>query len=539
YVAGCTYSPNFPVINAFQSQFTSSSMTAFITKFNPSGTALEYSTFLGGVDCVGPGGFGVDASGRAYISGNTDDGNFPVKNAYQSKFGGGGDAFATVLSAQGNALEWSTYVGGAEGDAVTAGTVDAWGNIYIAGTTASGSIPLLHSYLPKGPGSWIVKFDRNGALQYSSIVTGQGNADLIWAIAADETGAVYATGGAAEPVIATSRGAFRSSCSSFSFNCTFVIKLDPSGETLDYATYLVSQSSGRAIVVDSDHNAYVGGQSGPGLPVWSSGFQKKFAGGAYFDGFVVKLNATGSNLIWSTYLGGNGNDSVYALALDRHHTVYAVGRTCSSNFPLKSPIQRWDSTAPSGECQFFVTTLSGSLSSIPYYSTYLGSATPDYAIEWVSSVAVDDLLNVYVAGNSLSSSLKHTPGAFSVGSSEGGQKIFVYKLSIEDDLSLGLTATSATVTHGSNLTYTMAVTSKGPDFGVNVRISDTLPAGTTFVSYGAGGGACTAPAPGGTGTLKCTLPQLNKGATWNVNLTVKVNAAAGATLSNTAATISN
>ncbi len=81
--------------------------------------------------------------------------------------------------------------------------------------------------------------------------------------------------------------------------------------------------------------------------------------------------------------------------------------------------------------------------------------------------------------------------------------------------------------------------SKGPDFGLNVHISDALPAGTTFVSHNAGGGACTAPAPGSPRTLNCTLPQLNKGATWNVNVTVKVNVAGGATLFNTAATISN
>jgi uncharacterized repeat protein (TIGR01451 family) len=95
------------------------------------------------------------------------------------------------------------------------------------------------------------------------------------------------------------------------------------------------------------------------------------------------------------------------------------------------------------------------------------------------------------------------------------------------------------VAHGSNLTYTISVTSKGPDFGYDVRIKDTLPAGTTFVSYDAGGGACIAPTPGSPGTLNCTLPQLNKGATWNVKCTVKVNATAGTALSNTAATISS
>ena len=93
--------------------------------------------------------------------------------------------------------------------------------------------------------------------------------------------------------------------------------------------------------------------------------------------------------------------------------------------------------------------------------------------------------------------------------------------------------------HGSDLTYTIAVTSKGPDLGVNVRVSDTLPSGTTFLSCDAGGGTCKAPPVGSTGTMNCVVAKLDKGATWNVKLTVHVNASSGASLSDTAATISN
>ena len=142
---------------------------------------------------------------------------------------------------------------------------------------------------------------------------------------------------------------------------------------------------------------------------------------------------------------------------------------------------------------------------------------------------------MYLAGFAVG--IPITPGALS--SPETGNNIFLSKFVIMDDIALGLSGTPSPVVHGGNLTYTIAVTSKGPDFGYNVRVADTLPAGTTFVSYGAGGGTCTAPAVGSAGTLNCTLPQLNKGATWNVTLTVNVNAASGTTLSNTAAAISN
>ena len=268
--------------------------------------------------------------------------------------------------------------------------------------------------------------------------------------------------------------------------------------------------------------------------MWSTGFQRTYQGGTT-DGFVVKLNAKGSNLIWSTYLGGSGDDFIQGLALDQYRNVYVSGYTSSPNFPLKAPIQSYTGTSDYQPYQYFVATLSPSLSSIPYYSTYFGSQTWNYQGQLWAKIAVDPALNVYLTGVD-QNTVQPTSGAYTAGSS---RDIFVSKLVIMDDLALGVSATPSPVTHGGNLTYTIAVTSKGPDFGANVRVADTLPAGTTFVSYNAGGGSCVAPAVGGTGTINCTLPQLNKGATWNVKLTVKVSAASGSTLSNTAAAISN
>lgn len=240
------------------------------------------------------------------------------------------------------------------------------------------------------------------------------------------------------------------------------------------------------------------------------------------------MNATGTNLIWSTYLGGSGKDDIQGLALDRYRQVYVSGYTSSPDFPLKSPIQFYSGNGYTD--QAFVATLSPSLSSIQYYSTYFGSE-PAVGL---TKIAVDPALNVYLASTDWNN-VQPTSGAYSTGSTG----IFISKLVIMDDLSLALNASRSPVVHGSNLTYTIGVTSKGPDLGVNVRVSDTLPSGTTFVSYDAGGGTCTAPAVGSTGTLNCRLAQLNKGTTWNVKLTVHVFANSGTTLSNTAATISN
>jgi uncharacterized repeat protein (TIGR01451 family) len=524
YVTGSAYSSDFPLVNPYQSSpgFT------FVSKLNSSGTALVYSTYFGGEQTESLA-IKVDAGGRAYVSGFTG-GDIPILNAYQPRFGGGGyDAFLAVLNPEGNTLAWSTYLGGPGGDFLTAMALDSSGNVYLTGTTGGG-FPQLHTFpgaqcATDGECIWVAKFNDAGTLLYSTLYS----AGLSAAIAADQDGAAYITGIAYEPAL-TTPGAFRSTCTTA--GCGFVAKISPIGDSLVYATTLGTiAASGAAIAVDSDLNAYVGGTSGPGLPVWSTGFQRTYGGGAS-DGMVIKVNAAGTDLIWSTYMGGSGTDLITGLALDQYRQVYISGYTTSPNFPLKSPIQSFNGNGVN-PYQNFVAVLSPSLSSISYYSTYFGQATYT-SVGYI--IAVDPALNVYLAGED-QNNVPPTPGAYSFGSYS--PDIFISKLSVMDDLSLALSASPAPVVQGSDLTYTISVTSKGPDFGVNVRVSDTLPTGSTFVGYEAGGGTCTAPEPGNAGTLNCTLPQLNKGATWTVNLTVKVNAAAGSTLSDTAATVSN
>jgi uncharacterized repeat protein (TIGR01451 family) len=545
YVAGYTESPDFPVVRPYQGTYTGTTYecySAFVSKINAVGTALLYSTFLGG-SCTTVLGIAVDIAGRAYVTGFTW-GGLPVKNAYQPTPGGNGDAFLTVFGPEGNTLIYSTYLGGkgnefGSGDGGTAIALDASGNAYITGFSALG-FPTLHSVQPQGP-VFVAKFNAAGVLQYSSVL---GSDDFMFegsnAIAVDAPGSAYIIGSAG-PGLPVTKNAFQSTCPrSYRLDvgmCAFVTKLTPSGDSLAYSTYLGSgvfcegctDSEGSAIAVDSSGNAYVAGEERlAGFPVTNNAFQKTYGGNG--DGFIAKLNASGTGLLASTYLGGKGRDYITSLALDQYRQVYLSGVTCSSDFPLKAPMHTYSSTP----CHGFVTTLSASLSSIVYYSTHFGSFGP-------AALAVDKALNVYVTG-STTGDIKPTSGALSTGTVRnpgGGEDIFVSKLVIMDDLALGLSASSGSVVHGGNLTYTIAVTSKGPDFGYNVRIDDPLPSGTTFVSYNPGGGTCTTPPVGATGTLHCVLNQLEKGDTYSVKLTVKVNAVAGTTLSNTATTVSN
>jgi uncharacterized repeat protein (TIGR01451 family) len=545
YVTGITQTSdftNFPVVNAFQSHGYNSKITAFVSKINAAGTALVYSTFLAcaNAECDTFGsGIAVDSTGRAYVVGTVgpDPGApedfagtslFPVKNAYQSVSGGDFDAFLTVFSPAGDSLVYSTYLGGPGTDSGHAIALDASANAYITGTTLNNGtfFPTLHSIQAQGD-IFIAKFNSAGALQYSSILTGAPASPS--GIAVDASGSAYITGSTTSTAYPIVQPAFQSTCRACPSGNGFVTKLSPSGERLVYSTYLGGPegNGGSAIAVDTSGEAYIAGTTGAGFPVTEDAFQKSFGGGSS-DAYITKLNATGSGLVYSTYLGGSGDDGISGMALDQYRQVYVTGQTTSPNFPLKAPIPGFTGAG-------FVTTLSNTGSSIIYYSTYFGPSGGGQV--GLSEIAVDKALNVYLTGMTLPGRAPITHGAIDIAG--GSYEVFISKLAIEDDLALALSASPSPVAHGGTLTYTIAVTSKGPDFGSNVRISDSLPAGTTFVSYNAGGGKCTAPSVGGTGALNCDVLQLNKGDTWDVKLTVHVNAASGATLSNTATTVSS
>jgi uncharacterized repeat protein (TIGR01451 family) len=548
YVTGDTVSVDFPMVHPFQGTTDGISFPTFISKINAAGTALLYSTYLGADSSwyVHGSGIAVDKIGRAYITGTTN-GGLPTKNAFQPGYANANDgpedwsdAFLTVLSPGGNSLVYSTYLGGTgeeTGDQGTAIALDASANAYITGSTDSLDFPTLHSIQSQGT-TFVAKFNSAGVLQYSSVFGPHPNPlgsvnspPSPHAIAVDASGSAYITGLTSSTNVPITGNAFQKKCLG---SCAFVTKFRPSGDSVAYSTYVGGYAvwGGSGIVVDGSGNAIIAGSTGPGFPAYKSGFQNTFGGGGS-DCFVAKLNSSGSGLIWSTYLGGSGDDFITGLALDQFRQVYILGYTNSPNFPLKASLQVYK-----GGEMGFITTLSGSLGSIAYYSTYFGNRP-----YFVNAIAVDKTLNVYLAGSTEGGAIKPTSGALSTGTAVnpgGSEDIFVSKLVIMDDLTLGISASpSLSVKHGSNLTYTLSATSKGPDFGYNVRIDDPLPAGTTFVSSASNGGTCTTPAPGATGTLHCTLPRLDKGDTFTVALTVKVNAVAGSTLSNTATAASN
>jgi len=341
YVAGITGSPNFPSANPLQPAI-GGAVDAFVTKLNPAGNSLIYSTYLGGSGTDVANRLAVDAAGNAYVTGLTTSTNFPTVNPLQPTNGGGQDAFVAKVNAMGNALIYSTYLGGSGTESSAGIGVDAAGNAYVAGQTASPNFPTANPWQPAYGGGdrdvFVAKLNPTGsALVYSTYLGGSGN-DVAQRVVADAAGNAYVTGltsstnfPTANPLQAAYGGGP---------NDAFVVKVNPTGSALVYSTYLGGSGEDRAfgIAADAAGNAYVSGlTSSADFPVVNP-LQSAYGGGPN-DAFVVKVNPTGSALVYSTYLGGSGDDQGLGIAVDAAGNAYVAGQTNSPNFPTVNPVQ--------------------------------------------------------------------------------------------------------------------------------------------------------------------------------------------------------
>ena len=312
---------------------------------------LSYSTYLGASGSETGWAIAVDSEGAAYIAGQTSSLNFPTtQDAFQKSSTGANDVFVIKLNPAGNALVYSTYIGGAGNDFGFGVAVDVMGNAYVTGQTNSPNFPTK----PATPffdssNAFILKLNPAGnALVYSTLLGGIG-VDTAKAIAVDSAGAAYVTGETLArdfPVFHPFQPQFRDgTCidgdTAFSCSDAFVAKLNPEGTALVYSTYLGGNGTdtGTGIAVDSAGAAYVTGQTAStDFPTTPGSFQTQSGGsstGGGFggDAFVTKLAPSGSSLIYSTYLGGGGDERGPGIAIDSEGSAYIGGTTDSFNFP--------------------------------------------------------------------------------------------------------------------------------------------------------------------------------------------------------------
>jgi hypothetical protein len=274
YLAGQTFSPDFPSQNAFQTALRGVA-DAFVAKIGAGGQTLAYSTFLGGSDVDGANAIAIDGSGQAHVAGFTSSINFPIQSAFQSGKPGSRDAFVTKLTASGNGLVFSTYLGGSEDDEANALSLDSTGNTFITGYTGSADFPAANAYQ----------------------ASNKGGTDA------------------------------------------FLTRLSSSGASVTLSTYLggAGQDVGVAIGRDGNSQIYVAGTtSSTDFPV-SNALRASLSGPT--DAFVTEFAVTGSALLFSTYLGGSSQETAQGMVVDAEGKIYLVGETLSPDFPTLTPHQ--------------------------------------------------------------------------------------------------------------------------------------------------------------------------------------------------------
>jgi hypothetical protein len=414
YVTGYTDSVNFPVQGPLAGgNALRGPSDGFVAKLSTDGSALVYSTYLGGSDLDYASGIVVDASGSASVVGSAFSTDFPVtSNAYQKgNFAagvGGSNAFVAQLNPAGSSLTYSTYLGGSLIDAGLALAADSSGDLYATGETYSVNFPTTQG-----------AYNRMGE-------TSDGTSD------------------------------------------GWLTKLDPSKsgiQSLVYSTYFGGSNcdAGMGVAVDASGAAYVAGAT-MSMDYPATTFQKTFQGGTW-DGFLTKFEPDGSGLAYSTYLGGSGDDMGNAVALDAAGAASVVGTTASTNFPVLNAFQ---SKFGGGTTDAFYAKLNPDGSAL-ILSTYLGGAGNEDGY----GVALDSTGGSYISGDTQSTNFPITPGAFQTANT-GAYDAFITKLAA--DFSISAATSSATVSPGSAASYSLTVAPAGGFDGTVSLACSGLPA---------------------------------------------------------------
>lgn len=271
YVVGSTNSADFPLVAPLQSRFAGGFTDVFISRITADGSALLYSTYLGGSQSDEPSALALGAAGEIYVTGGTYSSDFPLASALQSQLSGTEDGFVTKLQPDGSALMFSTYLGGAGFDRINGANTDRDGSLLLTGFTQGG--------FPTTPGSYS-PFYRQG------------------------------------------------------YSDAFVSRLSPDGQRIVFSTYFggSDMDGGVRITTDSADSIWIaGGTSSSDVPMVQP-VQNTYRDGGQ-DALIWRFSADGSRLLFSTYLGGTDLDSALALDIDGAGNVYVIGETESLDFP--------------------------------------------------------------------------------------------------------------------------------------------------------------------------------------------------------------
>jgi hypothetical protein len=407
YITGVTQSTNFPTNNPIYGAINGDK-DAFIVKINPTGTVFLYATYLGGSnreDEFGPeraGGIAVDSSGNAYVTGCTNSADFPTVNPLQPTHGASTncDAFVSKLTAAGNALIYSTFLGGPGADSANAIAVDDQGSAYIVGDagkdfpgdtfTSSGHV-------------FVTKINAAGSAIVFSMFLGGNSYEYATDVAVDSAHDIYVVGNTFStdfPVLNAAQPTKGGGSSSQ--HDAFVTKIAADGSALVYSTYLGGSQTDEAsgIALDDLGNAYITGVTQSTLDFPTTNAYQPTYGGERGDAFVTKLNAAGNAFVYSTYLGGNNDENYFSghgpygsIAVDSTYNAFVTGYTCSANFPTLGSFRN----GKVGTCFAFVTRFNAAGNAL-VLSTLIGTRSGGSNDALGTDIALDAQGNVYVVG---------------------------------------------------------------------------------------------------------------------------------------------
>ncbi len=408
YITGYNSSANYPTTPGV---YQTSVSNIFVTKINPTGTALIYSTFIGSGgnanDII------IDNSNNVYITGNAPGGHPVTSGAFQTTNAGGADAFITKIDALGASLLYSTYVGGS-GDEYGKGIIiDNSNNIYITGETYSSDYPVTpgafqNTFAGGNYDIFVTKIDASGSsLLYSTYIGGSGR-DGAADITIDNSNNVYITGHTGSSNYPITSGAFQTTNAGGLWGQdAFITKIDAFGTSLSFSTFIGGGSGdeyGRGITIDNSNNVYITGFTySSDYPVTPGAFQNTFAGGNN-DIFVTKIDASGSSLLYSTYIGGSDDDRGEDIKVN-NTGIYITGFTYSWDYPVTTGA--YQTSYGGGTNDVIVTKLNPSATAI-IYSTFLGSGRIDRAYD----MEINNIGEVYITGGTQSAGYPVTTNAY-------------------------------------------------------------------------------------------------------------------------------
>ena len=544
YVSGTTSAADYPTTaGAFdrnpslQEVFHEDATTqsGFVSKFDPTGRILLYSTFLR----VSVETMAVDPAGHVY----TAEEQFIEDPGPNFSFDEG--IHLDKLSVDGSHLLFSTMFAQTFDDSAqcqafsssipTDLAADNSGHVWLVGSTVNPCMPAtpgaFQTTMPnQNNNGFVAKFDTNKtpatALVYATYMSASTNESGMSSVGIDSTGNAYLAG-------TTSATNFPHGASFGSgTGSVFVAKLNPTGSGLVFSTLLHGASSVK-LALDSSHNVYVAGQAVNGFPTTTGAFRRTVTGTNCHDfvgnpvpcadGFITKLSPGGGTLLYSTFLGGSNDDTITEISLNSARMAFVTGFTNSTDFPTTP--SAFKKSIPAGVVNSFVTALQPDGKSL-YYSTLLGGSHSTKA----GSIVVDPAWNAWVGGNTSDTDYPVTSNAFQPGM-KGESDGFFAKIVIAGDLRATLVPATASVLHNSVVTFTASVTNLGPDGSDAVVLSDVIPSGFSFSGISSSTAtSCTVPAIGATsGSVVCHKTRLENGQSFGVKILLKAIAAAGST----------